>query len=116
GTGKTTPLKANLNAIHQKQYNWYYEAMLNVARAEPGVDTEVAWQNLAAKKPHILVAAPSNVAVDNIILRIMEEGFLDGNATRYNPAIARIGRGSSPDVRVVSVEDQVSRVGTVVGL
>lgn len=28
--------------------------------------------------PHILVTAPSNVAVDNIVSRILEEGFLDG--------------------------------------
>ncbi|CAN0003136.1 unnamed protein product, partial [Discosporangium mesarthrocarpum] len=28
--------------------------------------------------PHILVTAPSNVAVDNIMMRIIEEGFLDG--------------------------------------
>lgn len=28
--------------------------------------------------PHILITAPSNVAVDNIVSRILEEGFLDG--------------------------------------
>lgn len=30
--------------------------------------------------PHILITAPSNVAVDNIVSRILEEGFLDGEA------------------------------------
>lgn len=40
------------------------------------VPFRVAWpENFA---PHILVTAPSNVAVDNIVSRILEEGFLDG--------------------------------------
>lgn len=42
-----------------------------------------SWMNLISslsqQKPHILVSAPSNIAVDNIIQRIMEKGFTDGN-------------------------------------
>lgn len=34
----------------------------------------------AAKvKPRILICAPSNAAVDNIIMKIVDEGFMDGN-------------------------------------
>lgn len=33
--------------------------------------------------PHILITAPSNVAVDNIVGRILEEGFLDGEVAFF---------------------------------
>ena len=46
-------------------------------------------------KPRILVAAPSNAAVDNVIIKLMEEGFRDGNGHRYNPVICRCGANSS---------------------
>jgi len=39
------------------------------------------------------------VAVDNIVLRIMEDGFLDGQGRRYNPPLVRMGRFGSEKVR-----------------
>ena len=44
-----------------------------------------------AKKPRILVCAPSNAAVDEILNRISECGLLDGQLNRYNPDIIRLG-------------------------
>jgi hypothetical protein len=43
-------------------------------------------------KPRILVCAPSNAGVDEIITRVMQVGLIDGNRRRYNPDIIRIGR------------------------
>lgn len=43
-------------------------------------------------KPRILVCAPSNAGVDEIITRVMQVGLMDGNRRRYNPDIIRIGR------------------------
>lgn len=45
-------------------------------------EVDQAWHSLKEDKPHLLVTAPSNVAVDNIIGRIIEDGFLDGNGNR----------------------------------
>ena len=45
--------------------------------------------------------------MDNVILKIMEDGFVDGNGCRYNPSVARIGRGQSASVKDVSLEDMV---------
>lgn len=56
-------------------------------------ETAQAWAAMGNEKPHILVTAPSNIAVDNIVSKIMEEGFCDGNGRRYNPSIVRIGKG-----------------------
>ena len=58
-------------------------------------------------KPRILVCAPSNAAVDNIILKIMESGFIDGGGMRYNPSIIRVGRGQSETVKDVALERKV---------
>ena len=43
------------------------------------------------KKPRILVSAPSNAAVDEIIMRLMKNQFVDGNGIKYRPSIIRIG-------------------------
>ena len=44
-----------------------------------------------SKRPRILIVAPSNAAVDVIVKRIMENGFLDGRCGRYRPRIVRLG-------------------------
>eukprot|EP01138_Halocafeteria_seosinensis_P009344 gb/GECG01009549.1/.p1 GENE.gb/GECG01009549.1/~~gb/GECG01009549.1/.p1 ORF type:complete len:997 (+),score=129.48 gb/GECG01009549.1/:1-2991(+) len=46
-------------------------------------------------KPRILVAAPSNAAVDNVIEKIMQSGFKDGRLCPYGPAIVRVGQSYS---------------------
>ncbi|RLN66943.1 hypothetical protein BBJ28_00004637, partial [Nothophytophthora sp. Chile5] len=92
GTGKTTTLKGLLNSLHLREYNRYYNAVLDVAR-RPDRETAKAWAEVGNEKPHILVAAPSNAAVDNIVGKVIEEGFCDGEGRRYFPKIVRVGRG-----------------------
>ena len=54
-------------------------------------------------KPRLLVCAPSNAGVDEIITRVLglelpppaKGGFVDGSLTRYSPDIVRIGQGDS---------------------
>ena len=75
----------NHTYIHTNQYNKYYEKVRSIITKISSTDL-TALQNViinASKfKPRILVCAPSNTAVDNIILKIMEEGFLDGTGRR----------------------------------
>lgn len=49
-----------------------------------------------SQRPRILVTAPSNAAVDAILQRLVEKGFMDGTVHRYNPPIVRVGISSSP--------------------
>ena len=96
GTGKTTTLKGLLNTLHQRDYNAYYQSLLARALSPdggglPGLgrggggsrgalgDGTVRGKDGVRRrgKPHILVAAPSNVAVDGIVERVMREGFVD---------------------------------------
>jgi senataxin len=92
GTGKTTTLKGLLNSLHLREYSRYYNAVLDVAR-RPDNETNEAWARIGNEKPHILVTAPSNAAVDNIVGKVIEEGFCDGEGRRYFPQIVRVGRG-----------------------
>jgi senataxin len=48
--------------------------------------------------------------VDNIILKIMEDGFIDGQGNRYNPSIIRVGTGQSSAVKAVSLESKVEAI------
>lgn len=49
-------------------------------------------------KPRILVCAPSNAAVDNVVVKIMNDRFVDGNGSKYCPSIIRVGTGIVNDV------------------
>jgi senataxin len=119
GTGKTSTILGILNAIHIREFNQYYKLALEALLGPEGHKCrqqtyEHPWLTLVARltaiKPRILVVAPSNTAVDNIILRVMESGFVDGNGGKYFPNILRIGAGSKiAKVKSVSVEELVDR-------
>jgi senataxin len=50
--------------------------------------------------------------VDNIILKIMEDGFVDGSGQRYNPSMIRVGVGQSAAVSPISLENKVNQILT----
>ena len=92
-----------LNTLHIRAYDDYYEEVVSVVSGPEGCCRASGldpsrWLALVAglskKKPHILVVAPSNVAVDNIITRIMEKGFCDSKESTYYPSMLRVGSGS----------------------
>ena len=101
GTGKTTTVVGILNTLHIREYNKYYEEVLSTLTGPEGITCRgggldpTRWLKLVAglgqRKPHILVVAPSNIAVDNIIQRIMAKSFCDGNEIAYKPSMLRIG-------------------------
>eukprot|EP01038_Epipyxis_sp_PR26KG_P004254 gene4254-6033_t len=118
GTGKTTTIIGILNAIHIREYNKYYQLCIQTILGIEGIQcrscpNQSSWLQMIAKlsktKPRILVTAPSNIAVDNIIQRIMESGFIDGNGGTYNPNILRVGGGKTPRVKSVSLEDTMAQ-------
>lgn len=101
---------ALINALHIRQMNQYFGEVKVLAEsydAVVGKRASLSLSDAAKKRPRILVCAPSNAAVDNIILKIMEDGFIDGNGMRYNPSIVRIGSGQSASVKDVCLEDKV---------
>lgn len=92
--------------------NQYFREVQLLAESLDSVVGKRATLSLAGaskKRPRILVCAPSNAAVDNIILKIMEDGFIDGGGQRYNPSIVRIGSGQSAAVKDVCLEDKVEQ-------
>jgi senataxin len=113
GSGKSTTLVAILNALHLRQYQKYFSSIERITlSAKTSNSTEVLAAIKAAGdvKPRILVCAPSNAAVDNIILKIMENRFYDGNGCQYSPSIIRIGSGQSPDVASVALDQKVNKI------
>mmetsp|Transcript_50043 Transcript_50043/g.150570 ORF Transcript_50043/g.150570 Transcript_50043/m.150570 type:complete len:571 (-) Transcript_50043:105-1817(-) len=63
-----------------------------------------AIHSAAKTKPRILVCAPSNAAVDNIIAKVIQVQFVDGVGKKYRPSIVRVGAGQSSSVRKVSLQ------------
>mmetsp|Transcript_14860 Transcript_14860/g.42847 ORF Transcript_14860/g.42847 Transcript_14860/m.42847 type:complete len:1072 (-) Transcript_14860:2242-5457(-) len=107
GTGKTTTLVAVLNSLHIRQFNKYFSMLSDIAKSESVVNKAHQMHEASKNKPRLLVCAPSNAAVDNVILKVMKEGFIDGQGTRYNPSIVRVGVGQSEAVQAVSLEAKV---------
>lgn len=103
---ETTTLVAVLNSLHIRQYNKYYDEVRRIATRP----RESALSGARSAKPRLLVCAPSNAAIDNIILKIMEDGFIDGQGRRYNPSMIRVGVGQSNAVRDVSLENKVDAI------
>lgn len=114
GTGKTHTVWGMLNVIHLVQYQRYYATLLkNLAPGsykQPNVNSsntssvgsldEVLQRmdhNLfrslpkLCPKPRMLVCAPSNAATDELLSRVLDRGFLDGEMNIYRPDIARVG-------------------------
>lgn len=52
----------------------------------------------------VLVCAPSNSALDEIVLRVLNTGVRDENDRAYNPKIVRIGLKAHHSVRAVSMD------------
>jgi senataxin len=109
GTGKTTTLVTVLNSLHIRQYNKYYDEVRRIAAMQTG-NRNAALSIARKAKPRLLVCAPSNAGVDNIILKIMEAGFVDGSGQRYNPSMIRVGVGQSAHVRDINLQHKVDQI------
>lgn len=63
-------------------------------------------------KPRLLVCAPSNAATDELLARVLDRGFIDGELRSYKPNVARVGLDhGSPAAQAVSVERRANQVG-----
>ncbi|KAL8158565.1 hypothetical protein V2J09_000102 [Rumex salicifolius] len=133
GTGKTHTVWGMLNVIHLVQYQHYYNALLkklapdsyklaneNNASVVSGSIDEVLQnmdQNLfrtlpkLCPKPRMLVCAPSNAATDELLARVLDRGFIDGEMKMYRPDVARVGVDSqSRAAQAVSVERRTEQL------
>ncbi|GAM23838.1 hypothetical protein SAMD00019534_070130 [Acytostelium subglobosum LB1] len=59
------------------------------------------------RKRRILLCAPSNGAVDEIVTRLIRDGILNHEGKAYKPSIVRVGPGSHRDVEEVTLEHMV---------
>ncbi|XP_057974074.1 uncharacterized ATP-dependent helicase C29A10.10c-like [Malania oleifera] len=114
GTGKTHTVWGMLNVIHLVQYQHYYTALLkklapeSYKQANESISDNAAMssidevlqnmdQNLfrtlpkLCPKPRMLVCAPSNAATDELLARVLDRGFIDGEMKVYRPDVARVG-------------------------
>ncbi len=57
-------------------------------------------------RSHLLVCAPSNAAVDEIMLRITRDGLWKIDGTSYKPSVVRLGNLNTihPDLRSYSLD------------
>ncbi|GMI82863.1 hypothetical protein like AT4G30100 [Hibiscus trionum] len=134
GTGKTHTVWGMLNIIHLVQYQHYYTSLLkklapesykqanesnpdNVAMGSIDEVLQNMDQNLfrtlpkLCQKPRMLVCAPSNAATDELLARVLDRGFIDGEMKIYRPDVARVGVDSQTRAaQAVSVERRTEQL------
>ncbi|KAJ0777255.1 putative P-loop containing nucleoside triphosphate hydrolase, DNA2/NAM7 helicase, helicase [Helianthus annuus] len=135
GTGKTHTVWGMLNVIHLVQYQHYYTALLKKLAPESYKQTTESLssdnvpngsidevlqsmdQNLfrtlhkLCPKPRMLVCAPSNAATDELLTRVLDRGFIDGEMKVYRPDVARVGVDSQTRAaQAVSVERRTEQL------
>ncbi|XP_028801319.1 helicase sen1 [Neltuma alba] len=134
GTGKTHTVWGMLNVIHLVQYQHYYTSLLkklapesykqaNESNSEnvPMGSIDEVLQNMDQNlfrtlpkfcpKPRMLVCAPSNAATDELLARVLDRGFIDGEMKVYRPDVARVGVDSQTRAaQAVSVERRTEQL------
>jgi len=105
GTGKTHTVLGVLNVWHLSAFQQYYSSMIDsviekATKSGSGLDSMAHVLGFGAQKPRILVCTPSNAACDELMARVMKDGFCDGNGKTYRPNIVRIGGDTAVDDRV----------------
>ncbi|CAD7703891.1 unnamed protein product [Ostreobium quekettii] len=108
GTGKTHTVIGILNMWHLVQFQRFYERVVEQYKRDAG-DAATAggdWDNLMglmktgevrrSMRPRILVCAPSNAAIDELLERILKAGFSDSEGGRYCPNAVRVGSEDAP--------------------
>lgn len=88
GTGKTSTIIALISAL-----------LLPRAQNQPYKNVRIGFDNTFAvmrvPKLRILVCAPSNAAVDEMMLRVVEDGLLTPGGFRATPMMVRVGGGTT---------------------
>ncbi|KAL0034221.1 hypothetical protein WJX77_004006 [Trebouxia sp. C0004] len=100
GTGKTHTVCGILNVWHIVHYNRFLESLVKALVRESWKESASSGLNRTlpnlARKPRILVCAPSNAATDELLQRIMDHGFKDFQGNTYRPNVVRIGSEEAP--------------------
>lgn len=108
------PLVAQNKTFHETHGDRPSSESITSARVPAAPQTQQAHLlgSDAYKRLKILVCAPSNSALDEIVLRIIQNGLIDGSGSTYSPTIVRVGVSVHHSVQSVSMEELVQqRVG-----
>ncbi|CAL5219614.1 g1484 [Coccomyxa viridis] len=60
-------------------------------------------------KAHVLVCAPSNSALDEIVARLLQHGVLDWRGDSYSPSIVRVGLSVHHSVMSVAMDTLINK-------
>ncbi|KAH9249682.1 hypothetical protein BASA81_012651 [Batrachochytrium salamandrivorans] len=90
GTGKTHTLFGILNALHLSVSQLSYDNVLPKKGQPFDSKAKLDWLS-DPTNPHLLICAPSNAAIDNVLRLVTERGFKDGLGNIYKPTCVRIG-------------------------
>lgn len=88
GTGKTSTIISLLSALLAQDFS-----KPRTRKAKVTLETGPYIMNIPFIR--VLVCAPSNAAVDEIMLRIMKDGLLTTSGSKVSPRMVRVGSGTT---------------------
>jgi len=103
------------NVLHLLYFQQYFQGLDEIIQLERDASQKRKRSNqgmleVHEPKPRILICAPSNAGVDNIIQRLVESGFSQMDGSHYVPDIIRLSSGDAcltATAKMFSVEPRV---------
>lgn len=93
-SSKSKAINASTNGTGSSMLKDLMKAMTKTASSAASVSQISGVPlTLTAKRPRILICAPSNSALDEVLKRLTQSRLLDGRGKGYLPELARIGAG-----------------------
>lgn len=122
GTGKTKTVLGMISALlYAKNLNELEKMKPNVTNSrvtnsqslqvEQGVDS----QSLSTSKNRLLICAPSNAAVDELLSRLQDDGIINSRGRISKPKMVRLGKpldGSPSKIEQLTLDTQIDAIIT----
>jgi senataxin len=101
GTGKTRTILGIIAIALQMGSSGYFS---HLARCSTLPRNKYTIVSRSTKKAHILICAPSNSALDEITIRVIDKGLLNEQGQMFTPHLVRVGLNIHPTVLKVSLQ------------
>eukprot|EP00899_Mesostigma_viride_P027836 jgi/Mesvir1/8237/Mv12518-RA.2 len=92
--------RARLIAGVRARKQFYYTSSASAALSVPTVVRMLA----SSSRSHVLVCAPSNAALDEVVLRLITVGLHDAQGNQYIPSVVRVGVNPHHSVAAVTMD------------
>ncbi|ORM39892.1 putative helicase [Babesia sp. Xinjiang] len=104
----------NETDVHMDDGVYRYDSYACMKPNQTSSSQTITVPTMRDSKRRILICAPSNAAIDEIVRRLVRPvtgGIFNAQGERYNPSVTRIGPNFHDDLTMYSLKNKVDRLG-----